>query len=147
MTLFSGILLIGILSCSTHVEIKQNVPVDKPGPSVDLNVLDTLDAVVVAPESHEILLENDRVRVLRVTIDPGVKEPMHTHQWESIMMVTSPARIRYYLANDLMVFESPDRPMPEDFEIMPNWMQREGIHAVENIDSVPFVALRVELKD
>ena len=33
-----------------------------------------LDAVVAAPDNHEIIFENERVRVLRVTIQPGELE-------------------------------------------------------------------------
>ena len=33
------------------------------------------DAVVAAPASHHILLEDDKVRMLRVEIAPGATEP------------------------------------------------------------------------
>ena len=105
------------------------------------------DAVVAAPDSHRILLENDRVRVLEVVIPPGVKEPMHTHVWESVMLVDGPARIRYYNSRNEAVFESPaDRPPPPE-RPDPEWMRSEGLHAVENIDTRPFHAIRIELKD
>jgi quercetin dioxygenase-like cupin family protein len=37
------------------------------------------DAVTVAPHLYKVLLENDRVRVLEVRAQPGVKSAMHTH--------------------------------------------------------------------
>jgi len=37
------------------------------------------DVVKVAPQSYKVLLENDRVRVLEYRLEPGVKEPMHSH--------------------------------------------------------------------
>jgi hypothetical protein len=40
---------------------------------------DTMDATVAAPESHRVLYEDDRTRVLEVVIPPGVREPEHTH--------------------------------------------------------------------
>lgn len=55
-----------------------------------------LDAVIAAPDSHRLLFENDRVRVLEVVIEPGAREPEHTHRWPSVMIVERPARIRYY---------------------------------------------------
>ena len=61
-------------------------------PSVTLSAY---DAVAVAPVSHEILLENDEVRVLRVSIAPGAAEPVHEHQWPSIMYFEQPQPITY----------------------------------------------------
>lgn len=110
------------------------------------NYPDSLDAVKAAPDSHEILLENDEVRVLRVTIEPGVKEPMHTHKWKSIMYVEKPARIKYYNEENVVIRESPEEgydysPRP------PSWMDPEILHSVENIDTTLFSALRIELKN
>ena len=56
----------------------------------------TMDALVAAPGSHRVLLENDWVRVLEVVIEPGAREPEHTHQAPSVMIVDEPAPIRYY---------------------------------------------------
>lgn len=39
-----------------------------------------LDALVVAPALHRGLLDNDRVRVLEVVIEPEAHEPEQTHQ-------------------------------------------------------------------
>jgi quercetin dioxygenase-like cupin family protein len=38
-----------------------------------------MDALHAAPASHRVLLDNDRVRVLDVAIEPGAREPEHTH--------------------------------------------------------------------
>ena len=38
------------------------------------------DAVVVSPNLYQTKLENDRVRVLEYTLNPGASEPMHSHQ-------------------------------------------------------------------
>jgi predicted metal-dependent enzyme (double-stranded beta helix superfamily) len=46
-----------------------------------------LDALVAAPNSHRLLLDHARVRVLEVTVPPGVTEPMHTHRFPSVMVV------------------------------------------------------------
>jgi quercetin dioxygenase-like cupin family protein len=37
------------------------------------------DPVKVDPAHHKVELENARVRVLRVTLDPGAKTPVHEH--------------------------------------------------------------------
>lgn len=104
-----------------------------------------LDALVAAPDSHRLLFENDRVRVLEVVIAAGAREPEHTHRWPSVMIVDEPARIRYY-ERGVQAFESPARdiPLPGHKAI---WMDTEGPHSVENIDSSRYHALRIELRD
>lgn len=45
------------------------------------------DAVVVAPEYHEVLAENNMVRVLWGVSEAGDQEPLHRHHWESILLI------------------------------------------------------------
>ncbi len=40
---------------------------------------DKNDGVLVAPENHHVLFENEDVRVIEVTQAPHAKETMHTH--------------------------------------------------------------------
>lgn len=113
-----------------------------------------LDAVVAAPGSHRVLLENDRVRVLEVVVQPGMKEPVHTHRWPSVFYITDPSWLRYYpvLSVDGKLVagapsggrqagEPPQGPQP------PFWLGPEGPHAVENVGTHAFRAIRVEIKD
>ena len=105
---------------------------------------ETMDAVLAAPASHRILLDNDRVRVLEVVIEPGAREPEHTHQAASVMIVDEPARIRYY-AGGALRFESQARAgSPSGVRV--RWMEPEGPHSVENIDQRRYHAIRVELR-
>ena len=46
-----------------------------------------LDAVKAAPEHHKVLFENDRVRVLEVTLEPHDEEPVHHHRWPSVFVL------------------------------------------------------------
>ena len=104
----------------------------------------TMDALLAAPASHRVLLENDRVRVLEVVIEPGAREPEHTHQAASVMIVDEPARIRYY-AGGALRFESQARAgSPSGVRV--RWMEPEGPHSVENIDQHRYHAIRVELR-
>jgi hypothetical protein len=103
-----------------------------------------LDALLAAPASHRVLLENSQVRVLDVVIEPGAREPEHTHQATSVMIIDSPARIRYYAGGTLQ-FESHARPAGAPGPRV-RWMQPEGPHSVENIDQHRYHAIRVELK-
>lgn len=45
-----------------------------------------LDAVTAAPKNHKVIFENDRLRVLEVTLDPDEEEPVHYHRWPSVFV-------------------------------------------------------------
>jgi predicted metal-dependent enzyme (double-stranded beta helix superfamily) len=103
-----------------------------------------MDALVAAPASHRVLLDNDRVRVLEVVIEPGTREPEHTHQAPSVMMIDEAAPIRYYQGQTLQ-FESPQQSeSPAGVRV--SWLEPEGPHSVENIGARRYHAIRVELK-
>ena len=46
----------------------------------------TLDAVIAAPAHHKVLFENERLRVLEVTLHPNDEEPVHHHRWPSVFV-------------------------------------------------------------
>jgi hypothetical protein len=46
---------------------------------------DSLDAVKAAPQSHHLIFENDKIRILEVILQPLTQEPIHTHKWPSVM--------------------------------------------------------------
>lgn len=108
-----------------------------------------MDAAVAAPDSHRVLMETDRVRVVEVVVEPGVREPVHTHRWPGVMWIDRPARIRYYGESGDLELETPEWPEGESATTAPHrteWMEPEGPHAVENVDEVAYHAIRVELK-
>jgi hypothetical protein len=45
-----------------------------------------LDAVAAAPANHKVLFENERLRVLEVTLEPEEEEPTHHHRWPSVFV-------------------------------------------------------------
>ena len=51
------------------------------------------DATVAAPEAHQVVMENDHVRVLRALAAPGHKSPMHSHPPRVIISLGT-ARVR-----------------------------------------------------
>jgi hypothetical protein len=105
---------------------------------------DALDALVAAPSSHRVVLENEYIRVLEVTIGPGEREPEHTHRRPSVMLVDRPARIRYYTGSTL-TYTSPEQ-LPAQTATKVSWLDPEGPHSVENIDQHPYGAFRIEFK-
>jgi hypothetical protein len=119
--------------------VTRSVTTDEPWPWPQ-----AMDALQAAPASHHLLLDNERVRVLDVVIEPGAREPEHTHQAPSVMIVDEPARIRYYQEGTLL-FESEARSgSPASVRV--RWMEPEGPHSVENIDQHPYHAIRIELR-
>jgi len=55
-----------------------------------------MDAVAAAPGNHRVLLENDRVRVLEVTVNPGEREPLHAHCLPGVEYAMSGGKYRTY---------------------------------------------------
>lgn len=107
------------------------------------------DAVAAAPQSHRILLEDDKIRVLRVEVAPGATEPIHDHRWPSMMYFERPQPITYFsykLVNGKPVETSRvDAPAMETSLTVRG--EPEDLHAVANRGSAPFVAIRIEFKD
>src|ERR1051325_11445895 len=66
--------------------------------SFALGVLYAQDVMKVGADTHSVLLENDNVRVLKVSIKPGGKVPMHSH----------PHNVGYYLSDAKVKITTPD---------------------------------------
>jgi quercetin dioxygenase-like cupin family protein len=116
---------------------------DRPGrPPFIPGTPEKYDAVIAAPENHEVVFENDKVRVVNVLVKPGERENMHTHSWPSVFLINSFPELNYYLEDGTSTPRTGRRR-----EGVPAWIDPEGIHAVENIDTRPFEGVRIELKD
>ena len=107
---------------------------------------DSLDAVVAAPQFHRVLFENERVRVLEVTVPPHTREPLHTHRWPSVLYKEQTGRGRYYDATGRLVHESTTPYRKGPGLVRARWQVPEGPHAVENTDEVADRFIRVEIK-
>jgi hypothetical protein len=104
-----------------------------------------MDALLAAPASHRVLVENEPVRVLEVVIEARTREPEHTHQAASVMIVDEPSRIRYCVG-DTLRYESQARAGSSSPAGQVSWMEPEGPYSVENIDERRYHAIRVELR-
>lgn len=107
-----------------------------------------LDAVAAAPGNHVVVLENDRVRVLQVTVRPGETEPVHVHPWPSVMHIQSaqPLTDILYEEKDGRLVEVRRLALPEGPPPPALWFEPEGPHAIHNRGDAPFRALRIEMK-
>lgn len=96
------------------------------------------DAVNIAPHIHTVAFEDDRMRVLKVTVKPGDKADMHWH----------PHSINYITASGELRFTKPDGSSA-DVELTEGQVTSSGesSHAVENIGDTTVETIQVELKD
>jgi hypothetical protein len=99
-----------------------------------------LEAVTAAPLNHKVLFENDEVRVLEVTIAPHTQEPLHVHRWPAVIYIDKSAHLVEHL-QDGKVEDRGNRP---DGTL--RWLPIDQGHFLENVDSKPLHAIRVELK-
>jgi hypothetical protein len=112
----------------------------------DSGLMQTLDAMMAAPDYHRVLLENEQVRVLDTRIAPGERTTIHTHRWPSAMYILSWSDFKRYDSNGQLVFDSRTLPSkPENGSAI--WTSAIGPHFVENIGAVELRVIAVELKD
>jgi hypothetical protein len=107
---------------------------------------DSLDALVAAPKFHRVLFENERVRVLEVTVPPHTREPLHTHRWPSVMYRERYGTGRYYDATGKLVHEFTKASQKGGINPRARWQEPEAPHAVENTGEEADRFVRVELK-
>ena len=55
---------------------------------------DSMDALAASPKHHKALYENDHIRLLEVTVNPGVEEEAHTHRYPSAIVMDAPVPSR-----------------------------------------------------
>jgi len=110
------------------VELKPGAP---PSPPI------ALDVVKLDPEHHPILLENQRVRVLRTILEPHLKSPMHEHPHYVVVYLTE-LHTTMKMADGKEV-DNPRRPGEAAW--------RDALkHETENIGEKTAVEIQIELK-
>jgi beta-alanine degradation protein BauB len=97
----------------------------------------TKDPVKLAAGVYKVLLDNDRVRVLDVTLKPGEKSPEHTH----------PDMLIYAIQDGRVKFTYPDgRTESVELEAGETMYVPSLTHAAENIGTKTLRALNIEFK-
>jgi quercetin dioxygenase-like cupin family protein len=95
------------------------------------------DIVVIAPQQHKVLFENDRIRMLKVSVKPGDKVAMHRNP-ENVNYILKAGTLRLISADgtvqDVELTEGQAIPAPV------------GSHAVENIGDTEVQTIGIELK-
>ena len=114
-------------------------------PMADTDDRDALDAMTAAPGHHDIILENDQVRVLDTCLRPGERTPIHAHRWPSSLYVISWSNFLRRDAGGNVIVDSRtwDR-QPASGEAL--WSAPLVPHSVENIGEHELRIIAVELK-
>jgi mannose-6-phosphate isomerase-like protein (cupin superfamily) len=105
---------------------------------------DSLEAVTAAPGNHKIILENDRIRVLSVTVAPGEKEPLHMHRMPSVLYVIADD-IQDFDARGKLLYDTRAQTSPPQTPYA-EWMPPQAPHRVVNRGKNALRLIRVELK-
>mgnify|MGYP001813777351 CR=1 FL=1 len=104
------------------------------------------EAVMSAPNNHKILLENDKVRVLEVTVMPKEIEPVHHHQWPSVLYIMEAGDFIDRDGEGNVIMDTRQIPEPLVFP-MTMYKEPEAPHSVENLSDTKTIRLiRVEMK-
>ena len=108
--------------------------------------LHSLDAMSAAPDHHEVLLENDRVRVLDTRLGPGERTPVHSHQWPAVLYIISWSNfIRYDPEGNVLLDSRSMASSPDAGTSL--WSAPLVPHYVHNIGEQLLHVIALELKD
>jgi len=160
MKVFFTLLVATFLVACDNIENKKAAEIKKSGNDTINKALatekwswpDSLDAIAVAPESHNIVYEDSTVRILQVICPPGVEEAIHTHQYKSTAWFTQSAHIIYYTYvldtnNQLVKKDSFNiKGFPAEALNKGQMAEPEPPHSVKNVGTDTFMAYRIEYK-
>jgi mannose-6-phosphate isomerase-like protein (cupin superfamily) len=104
-----------------------------------------LDGVIVAPDNHKVIFENDDVRVLETTIAAREVTPLHTHLAPTVMYVVSGS---HFVRRDEHGATMVDTRSNPDF-VLPKVLFAAATppHTIENTGEDDLVVIGVELKN
>jgi quercetin dioxygenase-like cupin family protein len=104
-----------------------------------------LDAITAAPDHHEILMENDQVRVLDTRLAAGERTPVHSHRWPATLYVMSWSDFLRRDAEGNVIVDSRSwvrQPAPGEAL----WLPPLTPHSVENVGQSELRLIAIELK-
>lgn len=106
---------------------------------------ESLDALQAAPANHELLLENDRVRVVHTRIRPGDTVPVHTHRWPCILFILNWSDLIRRDEHGNVLLDTRTNPEPPKLNT-PTWQEPLAPHSVENVGGGEINTIQVEIK-
>lgn len=111
----------------------------------------TFDPAAFAGELHgspnydvgtRLLLQNDRVKVWEIVLEPGQRVPFHWHVHPYFYVCAAPGRVRTRFANGYLV-EGDEEAGGVAF--MEHSMEQPGVHDLENVGDTTIRYTTVEL--
>ena len=111
-----------------------------------LPVLGALDAMAAAPDHHDVLLENEKVRVLDTRLGPGESTPVHTHCWPAVLYVLGWSDFIRHDADGNPILDSRAGGMKPDVGSA-LWSGPLQPHFVKNVGDGELHIIAVELKN
>jgi hypothetical protein len=106
---------------------------------------DSLDALKAAPAHHDLLFENERVRVIHTHIPAGDTVPLHTHRWGGVAYLMSWSDFVRRDREGKVLLDSRVSATPPAIPGV-QWLQPLPPHTVENVGPDTIRILIVELK-
>jgi hypothetical protein len=103
-----------------------------------------LDAMIAAPNHHEILFENERVRILDTRLPSGQRTPVHAHEWPAALYVLSWSDFVRRGEDGAVLVDSRDRDPPDASSGL--WIDPLPPHSVENVGPADLHIIAVEVK-
>lgn len=105
-----------------------------------------LDAMLAAPDHHDVLVENPRVRVLDTRLAPGERTPVHEHQWPAALYILSWSDfIRYSPSGEVLVDSRSIHPAPLAGQAI--WSGPLPPHYVHNVGDADLHIIAIEVND
>jgi hypothetical protein len=107
---------------------------------------DDLDGPIAAPDNHVTIFENERVRVLEITIRAGETAPLHTHRRATLLYALSGSQVVRRDETGAVLLDT--RLADPPFELpRVQWAGPTPAHTLENPGSDDLLLIGVELKD
>ncbi len=101
---------------------------------------ESTDAVIVDPTRYQVILENQWVRAIRVTVGAHEKLKMHKHPATGAVVI-------YLSDQDMRQFHADGTSHESHFKAgTVRWVPPDAAHQDENIGDKPFRLIRIELK-
>ena len=96
----------------------------EPAPVPEPPPVASMDPLVVSPAAHTLAFENDQIRVLKASFDPGEESPMHSH----------PDTVGYILSGGKLDFTTADGAVEHRESVTGQAMFRPATsHSVKNV--------------
>ncbi len=102
--------------------------------------------LTAAPENHKVLLENEFVLVLDVSIPPAATVPAHLHPWPAVFITLAQAQLAFRNLDGVLIRETRPRLTDGDRPLV-EWREADRMPAtVTNLSDHEQRAIRIELK-